>query len=934
MKLRILLLLCFTFFSASYSQVRLQFTTVNQYGNNLYIDNLTLGTQSNIDVAIAGLANIRPDTNYSIGANPFTLAPVAGIVNVGKMDIATAFTVTLTVTPGGYSSTKTVTAIGSGQAQQVVFDNLTITPGTQVALMLTHNLAGDENPGNNTMLQNTLYSAGAQRIILFEEWTSSTCGPCASNNPTVDAFVTAHFDSLVPVKYHMNWPSPGTDPMYAYNSVQANDRRFYYGVNAVPHVIMDGVVNPSYPYSNAPSLPDAYYSRRPEGSPLSLLVTNQRLAGDSIKTTVNMNIISCLKAGNYYLRVQAIERVIHYATAPGTNGEKDFYDVFRKAYPSSLGTPIQLTPGQYEFSFTYKIDTAVWVDSMMYALAFVQNDATREVINAAKSRKNAEKIYVFSAPTETSSKPAAAPEMVSATAAVKSGTVSAPLVNTFHYAMFEGEFPPAGWMLRNPDNGLTFEKFSGANGPAFGGSNAATVQFYNYSSTGRSDTLYSNTYSGLMGSDSITFNYAYAQYQSENDRLIVRASNDGGITYPNLIFDKAGSALATASATTNSFVPSSASQWRRFSYPLAQIVSQQTTAQIGVQPGWNIVSVPLTVTNPSATALFPNATSVFYAYNNGYQAITNVTNGQAFWARFDSTRSYTIQGGLVSAATVPLVSGWNLVGVYNQQANVAALTTTPAGIINSQFYGYSNGYVIPTALAPGKGYWIRTTQTGVLNLNTTAKENPVINCKSSEAKVIITDAAGATSTLLLLQDANACSRYEMPPTPPEGVFDVRFNSGRMAENINALNSLLVSGAVYPLTISTENVTVMLNDAMNSNFVQTTVAPGKPATVSSKAALLQVMSVTSPASFNLYQNNPNPFNPETRIQWQLPVTSHVSIALYDILGRQVANLVNEVQEAGVHTYSLSANKFALSSGVYFYTMKAGSFNQTKKLVLMK
>ncbi|MBI5727761.1 MAG: T9SS type A sorting domain-containing protein, partial [Ignavibacteriales bacterium] len=61
---------------------------------------------------------------------------------------------------------------------------------------------------------------------------------------------------------------------------------------------------------------------------------------------------------------------------------------------------------------------------------------------------------------------------------------------------------------------------------------------------------------------------------------------------------------------------------------------------------------------------------------------------------------------------------------------------------------------------------------------------------------------------------------------------------------------------------------------------------------------------------------------------------VSIVIYDILGRQVAGLVNDVQEAGVHTYPLSASKFALSSGVYFYTMKAGSFSQTKKLVLMK
>lgn len=934
MKLLLQLTLSLLFLITGYAQVRLQFTSVNQYGNNLYIDNLALGTKSNTDIAVATITNIRPDTNYAIGNSAFSIAPVATIVNVGRLDYTTPFTVTLAVTPGVYASSKNVTALAAGQAVQVVFDNLTITPGTPIVLTLSHNAAGDENAANNVKVQNTLYSPGTQRTILFEEWTSSTCGPCASNNPTVDAFVSAHFDSLVPVKYHMNWPSPGNDPMYAHNATQATDRRTYYGVNSVPHVIMDGVVNPVYPYTTAGSLPNAFYGRRPEGSPISLSVTNQKIAGDSMRTTVTMNVISRIRTGNYYLRVHAIERVVHYATAPGTNGEKDFYDVFRRAYPTSLGTPISVLPGTYQFVFTYKMDTAVWVDSMMYAIAFVQNDANREILNAAKSRNILEKINTAAEPKSTTGKPEPAPVPVTGMErTVSRFGFDTPLNAVYHYCFFEEAFPELNWILKNPDNGLTFEQFAGANGTTFGGSKSVTVQFYNYSGTGRSDTLYSPIYTGLTGQDTLTFNWAYAQYQSENDRLIVKASIDGGLTYPYTIFDKAGSALATASATTNSFVPT-ASQWKTFAYPLGQILTQTTTAQVPVGQGWNIVSVPLSVSNPSAAAWFPNASSFYYAYNNGYQTITNVTNGQAFWARFDTARSYTIQGSAIGGTTVPLIAGWNLIGVYQNPVTVASVTTTPAGITNSSFYGYNSGYSVPTTLQPGKGYWIRTTQAGVLNLNTTAKEPVVLAEDKAAATLHITDATGAKATLLLLNSMQAASRYDLPPVPPEGVFDARFSSGRMAEDIAGVNTLLLQAATFPVTISVENATVSIADAVNGSQVRGEAAPGAPLQILNKVNSLTVSASQKPGSFALLQNAPNPFNPDTKIQWQLPVKSQVRITLYDVLGKVITELVNEEQEAGVHAYSLNASKLSLASGVYFYTMHAGSFTQTKKLVLMK
>ena len=93
------------------------------------------------------------------------------------------------------------------------------------------------------------------------------------------------------------------------------------------------------------------------------------------------------------------------------------------------------------------------------------------------------------------------------------------------------------------------------------------------------------------------------------------------------------------------------------------------------------------------------------------------------------------------------------------------------------------------------------------------------------------------------------------------------------------------------------------------------------------------SVLNPgADFRLAQNYPNPFNPTTNITYVLPKTENVSLKVYDVLGREVATLVNEVKPAGVYTVPFNASN--LASGVYFYKLQAGSFVQTKKMMLVK
>jgi hypothetical protein len=89
---------------------------------------------------------------------------------------------------------------------------------------------------------------------------------------------------------------------------------------------------------------------------------------------------------------------------------------------------------------------------------------------------------------------------------------------------------------------------------------------------------------------------------------------------------------------------------------------------------------------------------------------------------------------------------------------------------------------------------------------------------------------------------------------------------------------------------------------------------------------------TPSAFSLSQNYPNPFNPVTKIKYSIPQSSNVVVKVFDVLGNEVATLVNEQKQAG--TYELEFSSSGLSSGLYFYTMSAGSFIETKKMVFMK
>ena len=93
------------------------------------------------------------------------------------------------------------------------------------------------------------------------------------------------------------------------------------------------------------------------------------------------------------------------------------------------------------------------------------------------------------------------------------------------------------------------------------------------------------------------------------------------------------------------------------------------------------------------------------------------------------------------------------------------------------------------------------------------------------------------------------------------------------------------------------------------------------------------SPTFLSDFILYQNYPNPFNPATTIRWQSPVSSHQTLKIFDVLGNEIATLVDEFKQAGNYSVEFSASQ-KLSSGIYFYRLITPSSSQTKSMVLIK
>ena len=222
-------------------------------------------------------------------------------------------------------------------------------------------------------------NAQAKQYTMFEHFTQASCGPCATQNPAFQSVYVNNIANVHHVAYHTSWP--GTDPMNAINPVDVQAMVTLYTVTGVPDMIHDGTSVGS-PTAVSQNLID-----RVGSSPIRILV-DHTLVGDTVVTgTITIETVGDKPAETYVLRVMAIEQNISYTAPPGSNGEREFPNVFRQfVLGGTTGMVVDLPESgeAMTINFTYPIDAA-WDAQQMYSLAYVQSTGSDKVINSGAS---------------------------------------------------------------------------------------------------------------------------------------------------------------------------------------------------------------------------------------------------------------------------------------------------------------------------------------------------------------------------------------------------------------------------------------------------------------------------------------------------------------------------------------------------------------------
>jgi hypothetical protein len=164
--------------------------------------------------------------------------------------------------------------------------------------------------------------------------------------------------------------------------------------------------------------------------------------------------------------------------------------------------------------------------------------------------------------------------------------------------------------------------------------------------------------------------------------------------------------------------------------------------------------------------------------------------------------------------------------------------------------------------------------------------------------------------------------------------EFKFANGNLKFAAAGPLTAIANGSIGTLRISVESIGMLKDQSVSIDKLRWNEA-GTQQAVSNVDLDLLITSVETgalPTEFTLGQNYPNPFNPSTTINFALPQSSDVQIVVYDMLGKAVATLVNKNHTAGQHTVTFNASQ--LSSGIYFYQIKAGSFIETRKMTLIK
>jgi hypothetical protein len=219
-----------------------------------------------------------------------------------------------------------------------------------------------------------------KRMKLLEQYTSATCPPCATAAPFVEAAVKLESD-VISLRYHMNYPAPG-DPWNVMNSRDPQIRHDLYGINGIPYLRVGGTasINPTAGVAAINNL----ISQIPPTSMAKIDVVQK---GGKVEVTVTTDR-ALTGAKLFFATVQRTVTISNLpSTLPNSNGESKFGDIMMFMYPDANGTEINQAAGETRvYTFTPGMGSGrEWNPANLYGIAFLQDDATKEIIQAGAS---------------------------------------------------------------------------------------------------------------------------------------------------------------------------------------------------------------------------------------------------------------------------------------------------------------------------------------------------------------------------------------------------------------------------------------------------------------------------------------------------------------------------------------------------------------------
>jgi hypothetical protein len=377
-------------------------------------------------------------------------------------------------------------------------------------------------------------------------------------------------------------------------------------------------------------------------------------------------------------------------------------------------------------------------------------------------------------------------------------------------------------------------------------------------------------------------------------------------------------------------------------------VSEPPPIELGVNvtADWNLVGVPVTVEDSSYQTLFSDLSimSSPLTFQGSYDERSALVSGKGYWIETDVSSTQVIQGKPINAIQLDLRSGWNLISGPSCALPVEAIVDSAGSIDPGTLYAYHGGYIPSDTLRPGVGYWLQARSDGAITLNCNAVSSSAqtthrhrVGASDDRGRLVISSRASQQQVLYFgaKQEEVSSVSSQMPPAPPANVFDARFEGGqRVIDSQGGFIELQVP--TYPVTVElaappqeASSQTYVLEELVNNEVVaQHDLRRGRPVSIENASVdrLRLQAEADRPSTFSLRGNYPNPLQTTTTIAMDLPESAKVSVAIFDILGRRVMTLPEQVLYAGSErTLPLDATQ--LASGMYIYRLRAEMTSRT-------